>query len=623
MPRDAETQNPLIEPNEFKESTESMVDSESFVEENSALIQMSEYYLNPKNLTTLREELKIQLFLLFVALSGCAVYGIPADAYADEHYPDDFVIRLIFIICTILPSFGVLYTATGTFWHERKNEREIPLDLHEVLESPLTPFQQKMKDAGIFIGAALSAVPFTAISLLYPIPFLPRWLSLVQTGIVGIDNTILHFLPVHLAFQNRFYRFPIYIFEYLYEQIKNYRQTEGERTAKQNRALAANIIQEFKQALAGTLDRALDNLALNGMKFNNQQVAYQNNLPPDIKNLLDSTTTTKTSLNKLLALANYHPSSLTPPTDTHQKIDAFMMPNVYAVGALWVIASCAGYIAAPVNQMTELTGSLIAGCFAALPPTYFFIVLLAWIGGNSLQGVYQYLTHWGENDGKLPVEFKVYPKTFTVLALMDAFMASFSYGASNKTIEDNYKGELAVLLPALTALSETGISFIGFIGLFNVFSILLNKFAQYFGNDTAREMVQIKNMIKSFKDHLPLLKPEELVEALERLPNDQLAALTNLSKDELTAKLEQYRAATLPASDSHMLNIALVPMGSSLWRTSSQSNDDKPSWRESVGRFFGAPPNQPSFFSLPPPSVPVPSVRPASNTLSPRSAMSS
>jgi hypothetical protein len=501
--------------------------------ENSSLAQVADYFLNPAHLTSLKDEFKKQLFLFIVAVSGCAVYALPADKYADEEYDHSVAMRVLFVICTCLPAFGFLNMATDTFLQQRKKERSIPLALNDILQSPLTPFQQNMKDAGIVVGAALSAVPFTVVSIVYPLPFLPRVVSWLQSAVVGIDNTILHFWPVFLAFQNPFYRFPTYIFESMYAKIKYFRMTAEQRTEKENKAKLAQLVGELKGGINRMLGKSLNNLALHGMNLNTSSLLYELDLPDDIHSLLDSRTL---PLSKLLALANFHPAASKAEDQQQGRwdragVDKVMLPLIYVLGALWVITSCAGYLAAPINQLVSITGSTIGGTIGAVTPSYFFLVLLAWIGGNSLQGVYHYLTHWGEQDVKLPLEFKIYPKTFMFLTLLDAFFASFSYGASNQTIKDNFEGDLAPLVPALLVLSETGISFVGFIGLFNVYSNLLNKYAQYFGNEEAREIVLIKNMIISLMDSLPLIKANELLESLEELPEEQLIALTGLPRN--------------------------------------------------------------------------------------------
>ena len=71
----------------------------------------------------------------------------------------------------------------------------IPLKLQNYLKDALTPKQKLAENAVTFAGSFIASIPFMLITVVNPIPDLPEVIIVLQSGIVGLTNTLLHLLP--------------------------------------------------------------------------------------------------------------------------------------------------------------------------------------------------------------------------------------------------------------------------------------------------------------------------------------------------------------------------------------------------------------------------------------------
>ncbi len=127
------------------------------------------------------------------------------------------------------------------------------------------------------------------------------------------------------------------------------------------------------------------------------------------------------------------------PTPPSGRVNNFLRKMIYIPGAAWVIFACAGFWDGTLNEMVELTGNRIEGTIVSAPSIYYLGVLLAFFGGNALQNSYDYLTAWQDDTVKIPMSFKLYPKTSVLLIIISMYLSAFSYSAGAQLINDNLR----------------------------------------------------------------------------------------------------------------------------------------------------------------------------------------
>ena len=89
--------------------------------------------------------------------------------------------------------------------------------------------------------------------------------------------------------------------------------------------------------------------------------------------------------------------------------------------------------------MAEYTGDSVSAAVISAPSIYCFGVLLAFFGGNALQNSYDYLTAWKDDSVKIPMPFKLYPKTAVLLIMISMYLSVFSSADDAQLINDNFK----------------------------------------------------------------------------------------------------------------------------------------------------------------------------------------
>lgn len=119
----------------------------------------------------------------------------------------------------------------------------------------------------------------------------------------------------------------------------------------------------------------------------------------------------------------------------------------------------------------------------ASPSIYFLSVLTAFFGGNALPNTYNYLFSWKSDEVKIPLECKLYPKTFMLLIVVSAYLSGFSYAAAAvELIEDNFVGkEWDTWRDYLIWLSKTGMPFLSMTPMIDFYRIAINKLVLYCG----------------------------------------------------------------------------------------------------------------------------------------------
>ncbi len=487
-----------------------------------ALSSVIKYYLDGKGHPRLPKVLLDQFQLSLVALTGAGLYGEASDNYAVS-IGSELAGRINYIVCTCVTALVVLYNSTELFLVMRRAEN-IPKELVPYLTNSTIGIKKALEDIAIFTGAAISALPLAAVSFMYPIPGFSKKLLAIQGVIVLIDNTILHLFPLKLALSEPLYRLPSLPFEFIIQRIMTCRLSVEEKEKRQLQAQINLHYNAIIQRFVGHLDLAQKRLSIYMKEVKGDIAEIKKSHPHDTELLV-------ALLDHLRCTAFSE-----RPRATLDNVRNILRTMSYLPGALWVMSSCAGFLAAPINEMTELTGSSAIGAMISTPPIYFLGVLLAFFGGNALQNTFDYFTDWKDEAVKIPMSFKLYPKTATLLIIISTYLALFSYAAGAQLINDNFKGDLEFLRPHLLILAETGLSFLSFTAMIDFFNNTLNKFAQYSNHDDAGMVIKLFSEFDQIKNTIPKMKPSLLLESLALQNKKQLKTLLNIREEETDQK---------------------------------------------------------------------------------------
>ncbi len=501
-------------------------------EESNALEEVSNYYLDTNHLPTRTYEMYKQAVMLSVAISGAGLYIVIADNYVNRIrglYGDDTFEPIHYILGNCLGSLVVLYNSTDIFLTARDNE-VVPSELSDVLDNPFSSkWARRARDAAIVFFSALSSVPLSIASITHPAQWMSPELIYTQAVVTEIDNTLLHFPPIYLALQNRAFRFPVLPFELIY-QYCCYRQTQED----QNRIDRNQVYSFLKQRLITQLDAAQKKIILQHIRIRRSPRDFNVYISTLLETIIrgeadgdmeNNRSSTAVALPRLMAILDYAPPYDPSKEQTTTETCLLLPPFLYGAGALLVTLGAIGYLAEPVNAVTEWTGSEKEGLLLSFAPMYFFTVLLIYFGGNSMQRTQHYLTSWEEDQVKMPLEFRLYYSKLAFISLVGlCYLSVFSYAGASEMIYTNFSDkQYDDIRPLLLLFAKTGIPFLTFTAMIDFTRLLMGKFALHCGDNNKKMMMQLNTMINQMKTvGIPLMNGEKLITSLEQLRDDQL-----------------------------------------------------------------------------------------------------
>lgn len=495
-----------------------------------ALNAVIKFHLNGEGRSSLTREVFKQSGLFTVAILGVIFYYVPAKAYAesicaDPSYKDipcDFFV-INHVAGTMLVAGGILISATNAFFDQQMAEY-IPLKLQDYLKEALTPNQKLAENAVTFAGSFIASIPFMLVTAVNPIPGLPKVIIVLQSGIVGLTNTLLHLLPFKLALKNPLYRAPFLPVEFIFQTISNALLNEEEKQEKELQEQINLGYQMIKQRLINHLGLAQRLLSIYGFRLTG--CSYTNEIAEDIRDIKELDELPLKLLTRLLT--HLHERSPNQTISPPGKLNNFFRKAVYFPGASWVILACAGFWGGTFNEMIELTESQVSGAFVSAPSIYCLGVLLAFFGGNALQNSFDYFTSWKDDTVKIPMAFKLYPKTSVLLIMISMYLSAFSYAAGAQLINDNFNGKLEFLRPYLLELAKTGLTFLGFTAMIDFFNNVLSKFQQYDGNEDTQTVANLFVAFNQMKDSIQLMAPNLFLESLAQMDEEQIKNILNI-----------------------------------------------------------------------------------------------
>jgi hypothetical protein len=557
----------------MENETQHLTDTPSAVitiSELSPLESVANYYLEGKHLMPAWQELAKQAGLLMVAISGAGLYAVAADKYAKEQPDNNWEMSASFIIGTCTPALVILYNSTDLFINQQRAE-QIPKLLKGTLVKLRTAKQQWLKNIGITVGSMISAIPLSLVSFLYPIPNVSTAGLVAIAAITELDNTILHFLPIELALQNPLYRVPFLPFEYSYKLLSTCQLTNEEKQQRRFEQEKKHIYGLFKQRFINRLTQVQQRIVIHGFSFDKKNLSYKTKLTDELYYQDNG----QSSSSYLEMLFNFHHNTDTESPKTtfgrvKEKLDKVLHPITYGLGAFWVTSSCIGYLVAPINELNHLISSnanntntnssyysyedeclqmpsMVTATLIASPSIYFLGVLTAFFGGNALRNTYDYFSSWKNDELKIPLEFKLYPKTFMLLITVSAYLSCFSYAAAVELIEDNFVGQKwDTWRDYLIWLSKTGMPFLSMTAMIDFYRTAINKLVLYCGQSENNMLIRLNATLDQLKNGITLMNTEQFLQSLATLNQKQLNLFLDLQHPEEKKAFEKDLRSLIP-----------------------------------------------------------------------------
>ena len=154
-------------------------------------------------------------------------------------------------------------------------------------------------------------------------------------------------------------------------------------------------------------------------------------------------------------------------------------------------------------------------------PTYFYGVLVAFFGSNTLISCWNYLTQWEKDDVKVPLQFRLNPKLAGLYIAASTVVAAVAWGASVKLIQDTIHLSKP-LVDTLIAICISNGVFVTLYILFEFYSILRRDSLLYGNKNDAQWLTQISAQIDEMMLAIELLEGKKLVGFLKSLPEYDL-----------------------------------------------------------------------------------------------------
>ncbi len=473
-----------------------MLDNQEAILEND-FDRIFNYYLSGKKIPTQSSEFIQQGILLIVSLSGSSLYIMPSYALAVKHGSqlagNNLLMRKInYIVSTCVSGISFLYNSTEIFLKLWKNEN-IPEEISELLINKKK--NRNLEGAMIILGSAISAIPLMLVSFSYPLPVNSLSLKIIQGIIIEIDNTLLHFLPLKLAVQYKIYRIPVLPFEMIY----NLYYENGDSNSIDKDSL------NIKSKLIAYIHNVQHSLLIDKCNYGFYEYHWSKKFKD---NFLDKISEFDEDDNLLMLLSKEF--------SFKEKVQTSQSHQYYAIisgilSSIWITSGFTGYFISTVNQLFSWTGNVALTSLIATPSIYLLGVLLTYYGYISGQELYEYLSKWDEKEAKFPLEFKLYPKTFTFLMMVNLYMMFYGYAAAEELVHDNFKGVfLENLKPTFIWLARTGIGFLGLSANKDFVKNLLRKFAIYCGDNETKGIARFYTSLEHLEFAINTIKPEIL-----------------------------------------------------------------------------------------------------------------
>ncbi|MBS0350387.1 MAG: hypothetical protein JSR33_04215 [Proteobacteria bacterium] len=498
------------------------------------------------------------LFLKYWEVPQEYTHGVHAWTYAQNK--SNF---LKYSLTVTNPVSNILFLskATDDFFDFVVIETSVPEELERFIILPKKR-ELILKYLKILLGSLICSIPFGISTYLFPLPNCESTECLAITVTHSmVANTILHAISWNLIFTPSFwyYRLPTLPFEFAYKKFKLALISEEKRNNLTIYNKKSLIYQKYKDHLSQFFTSAAEQIVTKHLTKASTETASsplhllgeQKASLMTLAGLVDAPQLTKSEQETVLrfwCLCN--------------ALSRQLNRGVGIAGAAFMVLGCIGWVANPIYIGLTEGLTLIQSILAGFLPAYSTGILCAFYGEHIIKSVYQYLISWNTNlSGKLPPEAKLFPKTFSLLLIINIFVSIFSYGTAQQLIltvfDDNYWDDIR---PFLQYNAFPALQIMSFVPLLNLSNVIIRKLISKFGpegDDKLAERLLLKASLLS--QRLQQVSGEELMTGIALFDNQQKKFLginpeefnrDQLNLQSLESKLVEQKSYSKASNDS-------------------------------------------------------------------------
>lgn len=515
-------------------------------QETTHLGRLTKFFLTKRDqFFSLATEIRNQLIQIVAAGTSWGVFYGSAKKYAESQSAGEGV---LYVASTTVAATVFTYVVSDEFFTKNQNkvarklkkmeeEKEaIPseqdiTDITRTIKIPTT-IERRLTDTYITLGACGASWPFTFVGLQYS-SLKMLWFLIAYGVVLQIDNTVLHFLAIYLAFNHKGYGFLRIAWNELARWISLLKiKDDGLLTLRLIEEQKSSDYLELMDILAQKLTQSRQNLIERCLTSTGRSYEISH------LELLDFDQSLNSGLEDLLSLVQMNPNHATTVPLNHSYVDKM----VHVVGAIETDLSYLGYIVGlfrSVLDVSEKWNKGLRGLFvfaAGVVPNYFFITLMSYVGGGSAERFFNYVVDCVKNKRiSLSPEIKLHLRTFYPYALLAIPITWYSPGSAPQINEDNLPEPYA---HPLAVNSQYGVRFLIAIIFVDFFVVVARKIMIYGKNSEAKDFFRFLQCYDDKIDTLKLVKPVALEQDMKILTSQQKMTLFGIDELALDEKLD-------------------------------------------------------------------------------------
>lgn len=467
------------------------------------------------------------------AFTSPLLYIRPSLAYGQRFNSETLGIEEV--IGNVVGAFIVTLNTGKVFMEYVEGKKNAEKKLGEFLHKT-NSCRKKSENILIAVGAILSAAPLVAPAVEYSTQD-RLGLRILEALVIASGYGFMHTLPVMILAQNKLIQrlllLPLLPFYCGYKAIERCRMSDE---LLYDLALAEQKKRDhfqLKAMMVGRLEFVRKTVLDNSFTFDWKQLQYMIKVHEHVKAAVN----VPTGFEKYIALLQQ--ANLLPKREPRKWSNWFgnyvnpLLSNVsFFAGSAVVSLGISGFIGSEANQTLELTGSKTAAGFITALPAFITGILTSYFGGKTFQGIYDYVVSWLGNTNEVPLAFRLYPKTVTLLLMLSGLLSWYSSGPAEELVYDNFSGEQwDTLRPVLIGFARYGVQLYSFINMFEIIFTAVTAFGKKYGSDDAKMVIELSQRIQAMEQGIFGLDGDELEKSLQALPEEQRKPLLGIEKE--------------------------------------------------------------------------------------------
>lgn len=440
---------------------------------------------------------------------------------------------------------GVLFliNATDQFLEHEFQEWSTPTDLADILQFPDKKglFRKELK---VLLGSATCAIPFAISAYFFPLPGCRGSCLGVAVTHSEASNTILHAISWGLILTPAFwyYRLPLLPFTWSYRKYKFSQLSEKEKQIVLLNQQIESIYQKYRDLLTEFYNKAVS-------KIFTDQVNAQIDNSPDRRKAIELIPQMK-SIEGIAELAYGDTQESSEPIQPHSSRlwclchathSLLLNGGAKFIGSIFMIAGTIGWIGNPFYLLSEdLDRSTAESIIFGILPAYSMGVLSAFYGSIFVDRFYRFLTtSWDDPRDKLPVEVKLYPKSFLLFTLINAYLSFFSYATAEALIDKIFGSAMwDAFRPHLQNNAYPAMQLLSFMALQDLFVLYARKMAASFGSDDNKILAQLQIQSSCIPQRIQQVKGDVLMSRLRECKEELLTHHLKINPEKLSQDIE-------------------------------------------------------------------------------------